>query len=191
MPDPDMVWRELVEAQRSAPLRATGSLPRHEPRVAVLACADARVPPSVLFDQPAGSMFVVRIAGNGATPAAVASLDYAVGELGVELVVVLGHVGCGAVQAAADGVCEGHLAPVVSSLCQLARDNETKDAGQLVHLNVASVIAELGSGPGPTGLASRAGQLMIRGSVYDLRHNHLLDVRPLVATYSQTQPERI
>ncbi|MGI9615445.1 MAG: carbonic anhydrase [Acidimicrobiales bacterium] len=80
-------WDRLVEAHnaaRSEPSREDP--PRHQPTAAVLACSDARVPPSVIFDQPAGSLFVVRIAGNSASPAALASFDYAVDALGVELI---------------------------------------------------------------------------------------------------------
>ena len=81
---PDDTWAELVAAhERSRPAAVT-EVPEHAPKAAILACSDARVPPSVVFDQPAGALFVVRIAGNTASPAALASLDYAVEHLGVD-----------------------------------------------------------------------------------------------------------
>ena len=58
------------------------------------ACADSRVSPEILFDQGVGDLFVVRVAGNvvnGAGPTIKGSIEYAVAELGVPLVMVLGH----------------------------------------------------------------------------------------------------
>jgi carbonic anhydrase len=99
-------WGQLIEAHRLAEAGPIEVAPEHAPKAAILACSDARVPPSVIFDQPAGSLFVVRIAGNTASAAALASLDYAVAKLGVEVLIVLGHTSCGAVQAAAAGTVE-------------------------------------------------------------------------------------
>ena len=70
------------------------------PWAAVLACADSRVAPEWIFATGSGELFEVRTAGNTASDAGVASLDYAVAELAVPLIVVLGHSGCGAVAAA-------------------------------------------------------------------------------------------
>ncbi len=72
------------------------------PRVAVLACADSRVAPEWLFDSALGQLFVVRVAGNVANTSSIASLEYAVAVLGVRLILVLGHEGCGAVTAAVE-----------------------------------------------------------------------------------------
>ncbi len=70
------------------------------PFAIVLSCSDSRVPPEVVFDQGIGDLFVVRLAGNVATAAALGSIEYAVGHLGPRLVVVMGHQRCGAVEAA-------------------------------------------------------------------------------------------
>jgi carbonic anhydrase len=70
------------------------------PFAIVLACADSRVAPELIFDQGLGDIFVVRVAGNVTDPAIVGSVSYAVHHLHAPLVVVLGHQGCGAVKAA-------------------------------------------------------------------------------------------
>jgi len=70
------------------------------PRAAILSCADSRVPVELLFDAGFGDLFVVRNAGNACTQATIGSLDYGIGHLGIELLVVMGHEGCGAVTAA-------------------------------------------------------------------------------------------
>ncbi len=93
------------------------------PFAAILACADSRVPVEIVFDQLIGSLFVTRVAGNIATPEITGSLEYAVAVLGVRLVLVLGHRGCGAVQAAIQGAevpgeigsLFPHLAPAVAA----------------------------------------------------------------------------
>lgn len=69
------------------------------PFAAVLACADSRAPMEIIFDAGFGELFVVRVAGNVVAPSLLGSLEFAVGKLGVKLIVVCGHSGCGAVAA--------------------------------------------------------------------------------------------
>ena len=57
----------------------------------------------MIFDTGIGELFVIRVAGNIGNTSTLASIEYAVHNLGVKLVVVLGHEGCGAVQAALAG----------------------------------------------------------------------------------------
>lgn len=172
---PDSTWEILVAAHQAtrSPGPGTDRVPRHEPTAAILACSDARVPPSVLFDQPAGNLFVVRIAGNTAVPSAVASLDYAVAQLGVDLIVVLGHTNCGAVTAAVEGTCGGHLAPIVAPICDIARAHPDLDPDQVAELNVATTMASLIDHDGPVGRAASAGSVDIRGAIHDLRTGQL------------------
>jgi carbonic anhydrase len=70
-----------------------------KPFVAILGCADSRVPVELVFDQTIGRLFVVRVAGNVVTPETIASLEYGAAVLGIKAVVVLGHRNCGAVKA--------------------------------------------------------------------------------------------
>ena len=72
---------------------------KQEPFAAVLSCADSRVPVELIFDQSIGHIFVARVAGNIATPAIIASLEYGVAVLGTKAIIVLGHASCGAVKA--------------------------------------------------------------------------------------------
>jgi carbonic anhydrase len=69
------------------------------PFAAVLSCADSRVPVEIVFDQSIGHLFVCRVAGNIATAALIASLEYGVAVLGAKALMVLGHANCGAVDA--------------------------------------------------------------------------------------------
>lgn len=77
------------------------------PTAIVLACADSRVPPELVFDAGLGEIFVVRVAGNVCSASTLASVEYAATALGVPLVVVLGHSSCGAVKATIEAVKTG------------------------------------------------------------------------------------
>lgn len=88
------------------------------PWAAVLTCADSRVSPEWLFDVGPGALFEVRSAGNTAFHAGIASLEYAVAELNVPLILVLGHSGCGAVTAA---MTDTPLTPLLQDLVEPIR----------------------------------------------------------------------
>jgi carbonic anhydrase len=71
-----------------------------QPYATVLGCSDSRVPPELLFDAGFGELFIARLAGNVISPEVAGTLQYAAVHLRTPLFVVLGHEGCGAVQAA-------------------------------------------------------------------------------------------
>jgi carbonic anhydrase len=71
-----------------------------QPYATILGCSDSRVPPELLFDAGFGELFIVRLAGNVLSPEVTGSLQYAGTHLKTPLFMVLGHEGCGAVQAA-------------------------------------------------------------------------------------------
>ncbi|MEQ8718764.1 MAG: carbonic anhydrase [Acidimicrobiales bacterium] len=169
----DMVARHDVVTARDLPV----GTPAHVPEVALLACSDARVPPSVLFDAAAGSLFVVRHAGNTASPAAVASLDYAVERLGVQLVVVLGHTSCGAVEAALAGSRDPDLVEVVDPIAAvIAACGHCDTVDEAVSANVAATVAALADHDGAVGRGARSGAVVIRGVVHDLATGELRPV---------------
>ena len=108
---PDAAMRQLIDGNgRFAEGRMTSfdedlsilktkTVEKQEPFAAVLSCADSRVPVELIFDQSIGHVFVARVAGNIATSAMIASLEYGVAVLGTKAIMVLGHANCGAVQA--------------------------------------------------------------------------------------------
>lgn len=98
-----------------------------QPYAAILSCADSRVSPEIMFNAGLDELFVIRVAGNIATTEAIASIEYAVANLNTNLIAVIGHECCGAVDAAlknADNTLDlgynlnsllGHLSPAVVS----------------------------------------------------------------------------
>lgn len=79
------------------------------PFATVLGCSDSRVPPELVFDASFGELFVIRVAGNVLGPSIEGTLQYASLHLHTPLLLVLGHEGCGAVEAAIAGRFHGVL----------------------------------------------------------------------------------
>ncbi len=87
------------------------------PTACVITCSDSRVSPEIIFDQSLGSLFVCRVAGNVVSPEIAGSVEYAVEHLKASVVVVLGHTGCGAVQAAVNSsVSSGPVSRIVERI---------------------------------------------------------------------------
>ena len=94
-------WAELSEGQ--------------SPKVMVIACSDSRVDPAQVFDTSPGEIFVVRNIANlvppfeldGSRHGVSAALEFAVTQLHVSDVVVMGHGSCGGVHAALTGAFAG------------------------------------------------------------------------------------
>lgn len=150
------------------------------PLAAIVGCADSRVAPEVLFDQGVGDLFVVRVAGNvisGAGATVKGSIEYAVAELGVRLVLVLGHDQCGAVKAALKHISDndplpGAIADLVGTIRPAAEAVQGKPGNVLdnaIRANVERGVERLkGLDPilaGPV----KAGKVKVVGAVYGLR----------------------
>lgn len=87
-------WLTLVGGQR--------------PRIMVISCSDSRVDPATIFDTSPGEVFAVRNVANlvppfedgGGRHGVSAALEFAVTQLEIPQIMVLGHGGCGGVSAA-------------------------------------------------------------------------------------------
>src|SRR3982751_2459856 len=94
-------WSELAEGQ--------------SPKVMILSCADSRVEPAQIFDARPGEMFVVRNIAGLAPPyetssgfhGVSAALEFAVTQLNVSDLLVMGHGLCGGCAAALTGQFDG------------------------------------------------------------------------------------
>ena len=106
-----------------SPARREALVQGQAPFAVILSCADSRVPVELLFDQGLGDLFVIRVAGNIATPAVLGSIEYAAAALGTRLIVVLGHTGCGAVKATLNAMADGEeaVSPNLQSIVDAIR----------------------------------------------------------------------
>jgi carbonic anhydrase len=150
-----------------------------KPFAAILACADSRVSPPLVFDVERGNLFAAHVAGNSVDSGSQGSLEYAVAVLGVHVIMVLGHSDCGAVKAGIE-VAEGKksfpaasygaigsvveaVVPAVASLAPSARSLPNSIVANA--RRQAQVLAA--SGPIiPAAIA--AGSLRVVAAVYDI-----------------------
>lgn len=87
-----------------------------QPFATILSCMDSRAPAELIFDLGIGDIFSIRVAGNVISDNILGSLEYAVAVTGTQLIVVLGHTGCGAVKGACDAVQIGNLTALVAQI---------------------------------------------------------------------------
>ncbi|MFN0053511.1 MAG: carbonic anhydrase [Planctomycetales bacterium] len=150
------------------------------PLAVIVGCADSRVSPELVFDQGVGDLFVVRVAGNiadGAGPTVKGSIEYAVAELGVRLIIVLGHSKCGAVKAAIAHIdADDSLPGSINDLVNLIKPAVTAVKGRpgdkltnVIKANVERSVTRLkGLDPILKKLVD-SGELKVVGGVYELR----------------------
>lgn len=144
-----------------------------KPFAVVLGCSDSRVPVELLFDQGFGDLFVVRNAGQvvGRAGSAQASIEFAVAQLGVTVVFVLGHDSCGAVGATVAHIVEGDDLPgAMPILVTLTRDHLDPADPTLnpVEHHVAGTIRDLLEESAIVREAAEAGRIIVAGGVYGL-----------------------
>lgn len=147
-----------------------------QPFAVLVGCSDSRVPPELLFGRGLGELFIYRVAGNTVDRAALGSIEYAVAELGVPLVLVLGHERCGAVAAAVSvvekntvfpGAIGEMVEPIVPAVLR-ARSKGGDLLDEAVRENVRGVAGRLRQEGPILADAIRAGKLRIVGARYDL-----------------------
>ena len=155
------------------------------PIAAILSCADSRVAPELVFDQGPGDLFVVRIAGNIMTPDLLASLEYGVQFLGAPLIMVLGHSGCGAVDAAikvlkTKAVLPGHLPDLIRAVKPAVIVAEKTNPGDLfanaIAENVRRQVTRLKNSAPIVQKSYADKKIDIVGAVYDLRTGKVVPV---------------
>jgi carbonic anhydrase len=159
---------QLTSFQADLTLLAQKTAEKQEPFAAVLSCADSRVPVEILFDQTIGHVFVLRVAGNVATPEIIASAEYGAAVLGTRLLMVLGHGACGAVTAAIAGKeVPGQISALYAPL-RPAVDQAGPDPEAAIRANAriqASLLAK--ASPVIAGLVAQ-GKLKVVAAHYDL-----------------------
>ena len=149
------------------------------PEAVIISCSDSRVAPEILFDVGVGDIFVVRVAGNvvgGAGVSVKGSIEYAVAELDVPLIVVLGHSGCGAVKAAIKHLEDKDAMPgAINGLVELIKPavagSKQTPGDQLenaVRQNVKVGVERLQALDPILAPRVKDGKLKVVGGVYDL-----------------------
>jgi carbonic anhydrase len=149
------------------------------PFAVILACADSRVGPELIFDQGLGDLFVIRVAGNVVDDAVLASVEYAVIHLGSPLVMVLGHERCGAVTAtvealAGKGSAEdketkiGSLADLIAPAVRAVPAGAPDKLDAAIVLNAERAARAIVTGSPPLRARVQSGALRVMSARYDL-----------------------
>jgi len=116
------------------------------PWASILTCADSRVAPEIVFNVGLGDVFVARVAGNVADRAETASLEYGAAVLGSQLILVMGHSACGAVQSTIDAA-HGKTMPsedlkhLVEAIAPAVASVNGKPGNELVNAAKANALA--------------------------------------------------
>ena len=146
------------------------------PYAAILSCADSRIAPEYAFDSGRGDLFVCRVAGNFADEDMIASMEYAVAVLAVPLILVLGHEGCGAVDATIkslkdDKELPGHMPSLVEAIAPAVKAVSKQGGdtlGNAIRQNVIDNVAKLKSTTPLLSAAVEQGKLKVVGGIYRL-----------------------
>jgi len=176
-------WNELAEGQ--------------SPRVMILSCADSRVDPAQIFDARPGEMFVVRNIAALAPPyetsrgfhGVSAALEFAVTQLKVSEILVMGHGLCGGCAAALTGQFdetepgEGHFIADWVRMLSGARDevkarHEALDRAAFLEMEREAVKVSLANLRTFPWIRSResAGTLRLSGAWFDIGLGELLEL---------------
>jgi carbonic anhydrase len=190
--DPDAVLARLLEGNKRFINGQTSLLSRRRPEdfaalaegqaplAVIVGCADSRVAPELIFDLGVGDLFVVRVAGNivsGAGPTVKGSIEYAIAELGVRLIMVLGHGQCGAVKAAiehidANDVLPGSIGDLINPIRPAVVAVKGRPGDKLenvIRANVEKGVERLKGLDPILSKFAKTGELKVVGATYELR----------------------
>lgn len=147
------------------------------PFAVLVSCSDSRVSPELLFGRGLGELFIVRNAGNTVDTTALGSIEYGVLELGVPLIVVLGHEKCGAVDAAIQvvksnatfpGAIGRMVEPIIPAVLT-AGQAEGDLLENAVRQNVRRTVKRLREDEALLQEPLKSGRLRVVGARYDLK----------------------
>ena len=140
--DGNTIFTHLVSFGDYSPARRKDTAENGQhPYAAIISCADSRVIPEAIFTAGIGDLFVIRSAGNTIDTSIIGSVEYAVEHLGCNLVVVMGHTGCGAIKATIDGFKGHKVASILKEISWAIGDE--KDPDKAAELNVLSSVSIL------------------------------------------------
>lgn len=165
---------------------------KQRPRMLWIGCCDSRVVPSQITSAEPGELFEVRNIANCVPPqgsdddSVGGAIEYALGHLGIDDIVICGHTGCGGLQALSEPIPpdrEAHLGRWVEytrpahNLIRAARVPEAERMMETIKAHVQFQLDNLKTYPAVSdGLA--AGKLAIHGWVYNMDKGEVLAYDP-------------
>lgn len=142
------------------------------PFAAIVGCTDSRVPPELIFDQGFGDLYIARVGGSVLGEIAIASLELGIMAFGIELIVVLGHSGCGAINATIQGEATVGFLPDLAALIQPSVDAARGLPGDMlvntVQINARRTARTMLERSPILADAKTNGQIAVAAAYYDL-----------------------
>lgn len=173
---------------RSDARRADAPAENPHPFAVVLSCADAHVPAELVFDASAGELFTVRTAGHVADRAGVASIELALEQWRVPLVVVMGHDGCDAVRSAIGSSGAGAsenvrylLDAIRPAFDRLSTPADVQQLRNAVLVNVEQAVNDLLTNSERVRRAVDGGSVQLVGAYYETQSRRVRFSEPVTA----------
>lgn len=176
------------EKDRYRELAAIGQAPS----TMIIACCDSRAAPELIFDAAPGELFVLRNVANlvptyqpdGGQHGTSAGIEFAVKDLGISNIVIMGHGRCGGIKAALapeqgpldDGDFIGKWMSMLGGLPEQVGQNELMTASErqtaLERISIRNSIQNLRTFPYVAALEAD-GKLAVHGAWFDISTGEL------------------
>ena len=184
------MWAAQMKAER--PGFFTGLESQQSPKYMWIGCSDSRVPANQITGLAPGEVFVHRNVGNVVVPTdlnCLSTIQYAVDQLHVNDLMVVGHYGCGGVQAALNDVRIGLADNWLRHIKDVRdRHRELIDAAPLhsqqdvlCELNVIEQVTNVAHTTVVQDAWQRKQPLTLHGWVYGLKDGLLIDLKMTVS----------
>jgi carbonic anhydrase len=188
--DNNRSWAERITREDPAFFSRLSHLQR--PEYLWIGCADSRVPANEIVDLLPGEMFVHRNVANIVVHTdlnCLSVMQFAVDVLRVKHIIVVGHYGCGGVQAALErkrlGLIDNWLRHVQDVHGKhrdlIAAIPETGQANRLCELNVVEQVANVCQTSIALDAWERGQQLSVHGWIYGLQDGRIRDLQTTVS----------
>jgi carbonic anhydrase len=139
------------------------------PFALIISCMDSRTSTELIFDQGLGEVFSIRIAGNVINEDILGSAEFACQVVGVKIVVVLGHTGCGAVKGAMSNVELGHLTQLTNKIKKcFSNCADHMDVNEVTKANVLHGISDLRNKSEILSSLESQQKIKFFGGIYDI-----------------------
>ncbi|WP_111671263.1 carbonic anhydrase [Algoriphagus litoralis] len=177
--------RRFAEDKSVKPRQADIDLKNTEkgqaPFATIIGCADSRVPNEIIFDQGVGDLFITRTAGQVMAEASFGTIEYATVVLKTNLIVVLGHQSCGAVDAAMKlpENPPGHVVTLINAIkpaslrAKAANLAPAEALDFAIRENVIEQVKMLRNLEPVLSRKAEKGEVLIVGAVYDLKTGYV------------------
>ncbi|KAB7648530.1 carbonic anhydrase [Polymorphobacter fuscus] len=171
-----------------------------------IGCSDSRVAPDQLTQAAPGGLFIHRNIANLVRPDdgnLMAVMDFAIGSLKIDRIVVCGHYGCGGIKSALEGPGPGPLGDWLQHAVKVYDDHRAEidsmpdsqaRSNRLVECNVRDQLLHVADSAPVRAAWAEGRDLVLHGWVYDLRDgllNSLLEIRRDTDLADVARPDRV